>query len=349
MMNKSLSMEIYCDLQVQDNDSALLLKGVYLNIKTNLNAGSPIIIPYTEFEVLYSKARQSSDVPKEDLGIGEIGSIPLEVTNKQNPNYKDVMVFLLEKLNFKTEHVANNDLIVQSDVWTFLELPWEEIGEGKLSVIRKVICKNDKDVEDNNNLLLLMSHAHENVGKDLKEKIVEEIESIYGAMIKHTQTSFRVNSILLSQHTTVESIKLISWNLYNMIHLMMHGDKDGSLCLENPDHQKYKQVDKFSSSDFLSLIKDRCFKLIFLSMCYSGGGIEGKESLAFNIVKSGCSKYVIAYSNAVGEDSARLFADSFYKNLITGNRIEEVYKSSLATYRSTLNNKDYYMPLLYSC
>ncbi len=228
-----------------------------------------------------------------------------------------------------------------------MELPWEDIIEEDLFIIREIVCPQRKyEHKTRNNILILMSHAHEGTGDNIQELVKEEVESIYNTLHSNAHNNFWVDNILIARHTSIEAIKALPWKDFNFAHLVMHSDSNGDLCLEDLSPERFTTIDRFSAGDFLNLIKDNCLNLIFLSMCYSGGGTE-KESLAFQIVKSGYSKYVIGYSYPVGEKSAKDFADIFYQKLATLKEgIEDVYTTSLEAYYKS--GKKTFIPLLYS-
>lgn len=344
-------MEIYCELKkILDGEIKSMKGGLYLSIKTNKSNGQFVLIPYQDFHNEYLKRKDSTMLVVPEVGIGIATDIN-PIYSKQGPDLQKVLEFINERIQIDI-NFEGDQLTVQSDFSIFLELPWENLKEDTIYIVRKVInCINDKPIKENNNLAILMSHAHEGVGSNLKSVMDDEVKSIYKSLhflIENNQQYFRIDSILLMKHTTMDSIKEIPWKSYNMTHIIMHGDQDGNLCLENNDHKKYKEVEKFSSDEFVNLIKDGNQKIIFLSLCYSGGGIMDKENLAFKIVKAGCSRYVIAYRDPVGEFSAKDFTEIFYKNLTTGKIIEDVYKNSLRSYYSNPKKREY-IPLLYSC
>ena len=97
----------------------------------------------------------------------------------------------------------------------------------------------------------------------------------------------------------------------------------------------------------------KIFELFFLSFCYSCGGVNTGESLAFKIIDEGISKYVIGYSYPVKGGPALLFATDFYDRFLNGDkdiqgndRIKDFYKKSfLKCYNK--NNIRNYVPFLY--
>jgi CHAT domain-containing protein len=180
----------------------------------------------------------------------------------------------------------------------------------------------------------------------------EEVRGIFGLInffLENEQQSFRMQKVLLSKHTTKQALGSINWSEYNFIHIILHGLSDGRLALENPDKTRYKDPDFMTVTEFLDILKGKNLDLIFLSFCFSGGGLDGEqENLAVQLTKNDASQYVIAYGNPVGDSSAASFAKIFYEYLINGSEIEQVYKTSLQKYYQ-LSSTGKYVPLLYTC
>lgn len=342
-------MEISCELiTVKEGELESLKGGDYLSVTTTQNSEA-ILFAFNEFQEKYQKSKIEVSPVLLEPTIGNFTD-SISFQSKQKPDLKSVLDFINKKLDITKEKIKGDNLIIQSNSSIFLELPWENIIGNDLYIIRKVVPLTQKEeMGVTKNLLLLMSHSHEGIGSDLKQVMDEEVKSIYESFIENNQSYFRVENILLSKHTTPDIIKKINWGDYNWIHLIMHGDPEGNLCLENnTDHQKYREVAKFSSDDFINLIKNNFHTLIFLSLCYSGGGTTNGENLAYKITKNGYSRYVIAYRDPVGESSAKSFSKFFYENMTTGKGIVDVYKASLKSYYATTTKRDY-IPLLYSC
>jgi hypothetical protein len=329
--------------------------GKYLYIETS-QGGEPVYIPHGEFTDLLQKARSrpkiNAPINVPQVGVGE--EIFTEKTN-QGPDFAEMMDFLAQKINLGSDGTEKEMTVtVISDAGVFLELPWEDIANKEIYVFRRVTKSEnkDKEVRRENNLLLLLSHAHEDLGEDLKKKMDEEVRGIFALLnffLENEQQSFRMQKILLSKHTTKQSLESINWGEYNYIHIIMHGLLNGELVLENPDKAQYKYPDPMSMVEFLDILKGKNLDLIFLSFCFSGGGLDGEqESLAVQLTKHDASQYVIAYSYPVGDTSAASFAKIFYEYLINGSEIEQVYKKALQKYYQ-LSSAGKYIPLLYTC
>lgn len=343
-------MEIYFELKtIDDGDVESMRRGIYLSIKTSLTDGHPIFILYSDFEKMYDKSK--GYFSPGDIEPGFATTVDVVTSPKlQKPDFREVLNFLNQKIKIDIKNIVDNRVVIESSISNLLELPWENIIAEDLYITRKIPPRQKVDLKQDNNLLVLMSHAEGGMGS-LKEVMNEEVGSIYDSLrfiTENNQNSFRIDSVLLSKHTSVKSIKSISWKDYNMAHLIMHGDREGNLILENSDSpEKYKQADKFSSTEFINLLNDSYYSLIVLSMCYSGGGTDD-ESLAFRLVRAGNSKHVISYREGVGEVSAKEFARLFYENLFAlKGAVEETYIASLKGFYSKANKRGY-IPMLYS-
>jgi hypothetical protein len=168
--------------------------------------------------------------------------------------------------------------VISTEGW-FLELPWETFFTEKIFVVREVdsITYSSSINDSKNHLAVLISTANAHQGQQLgsiKINADEEIKSIFQSIgqfrADERVSSFKIDSILLVSHATVEYFqKLVDWKVYNHAHLIMHGLPDGSICLEEDDA---KSVNPISIRDFLKSFEGLRMKLLFLSFCYSAGG-----------------------------------------------------------------------------
>ncbi|MCK9587911.1 MAG: CHAT domain-containing protein [Terrimicrobiaceae bacterium] len=333
-------------------------EGRYLYIETIPN-GQETYIPFQKFQELVSEAKtlSSTKVFTEESQVKSSVDV-LKQETIRSPDFKELLNYLVTKINLSLKN-GEDEIVVTSEEAIFLELPWEDIVEEKISVIREVIPQANNDFEEReNNLLLLVSHAEELNGNNLtslREKLDDEISDIYSLVgsIKKNEIpkSYKLQTILLSIHTTKELLKSLQWEKYNYVHLIMHGINTGELCFETV--QNHKVVDSMTIEELLGTLKSYHFQLLFFSFCFSGGGVNSSESLAFQIVRRGISKYVVGYSSPVGENSASLFAKYFYDILLNGTtnerggfQLEAVYKEALKKYYSEKSNTKY-VPYLY--
>jgi hypothetical protein len=322
-----------------------LSPGKYLFIESNIK-DSPIPILYEEFMGLFAAAK--SEPLKNKPLIEQVGlatDFDLIPTKKQLTNFDDLMAILAKKIEIIFP-VNEDELVVTSSEEIFLQLPWEVLVKQKIFVYREVIVEDDKNFEEKpqNNLMFLVSHATKDGGtilKPIKEGLDDEIREVY-SLISSIKTDemanhLKFNKVLLSIHTTRDSLNDVHWNEFNYAHLIMHGLEDGRICLESPDD--HKQIEGVTIPEFIKLIEKHSFKLFFLSFCYSGGGTKSGDNLSYLIVRKGISKYVIGYSYSVDGRLAASFAKCFYAKLLNGaqdgqgnDKIKSIYKEALEKY-----------------
>jgi hypothetical protein len=349
------AVKIFGDFKVVKENIKNLSAGKYLYIETNFKS-EPIYIPQEEFSGLLYQAKHKPEVDiltdSFDVGIG----VGIPVREVKKPDFSDLMRFLVEKIGV-TFNDNQDEVIVASNNGIFLELPWEEVVDKKIFVFREVSPERKKETASSENgLLFIVSHAVKYGGENLepiKEKLDEEIKNLLDSLIdSETPSRFKLQNLFLSMHSTKDSMKSMQWAKFNYIHLIAHGLPTGEICLEDPtDHEK---TDPISPADFLKIIGQYSFKLFFFSFCYSAGGVEAGESLAFQILSRGISKHVIGYSYSIGGQSASTFAKYFYDNLLNGDKNEKgedrlkiIYKEALEKFYAKNNGMTEYVPFLY--
>ncbi len=344
-------MEIFCEtINVLNEDVPSIPKGSYIYFKTSKKQ---VMVPAEEFWGLYlkSKTKNKTIGTISEIGVIEnIGTAQDTVDMGSKPDFKMLVNYLKEKIEIIEQDFdsTKNELIIKTDIWEILELPWEELIKNDLFVIRKSSNENPEIELKENSLLILISHSYKGFGKNIKEYMDKEVKSVHGIFnyfVEETLTSFKVNNIHLVKHSTTDLIKKIDWNRFNCMHIIMHGDDEGNLLLE--DAHDWKQPVKYSAEDLLVLLGEHSMDLVFLSSCYSGGGLSTKESLASKLIRSNKCKNVIAYSGGVGEIYATSFADKFYKNLVSLNsNVKDAYKQAIESCYN--ENKRDYVPFLYT-
>ncbi len=345
-------VNLTCSLIDYNEPPTGVAKGRYLQLIINNNPA--ILIDYNEYLNQFNSSKEIRDtLSTTDYSVltGEQEIIGSDIEKESGRLGRNIILtYLASKIGSTVFETASKVKVV-SDVSSILELPWEEINNNKLIVLRKY--KTTHQIKCNlpiNNMVILMSHAHDGIGGDLKKTMDEEINSIYESirvLRVNNQSTFRIDNILLSKHTTRTSIKNIDWKSFNFVHLITHGDMNGSIALERPEPEYYKIPDTLSKNDFVELLAEYNFRLIFLSYCYSGGGnLNNEDSLAFQLVKNGISEYCIGYRDPVLESAAKNFSSIFYEYLLLGEDIIETYKQSLDRFCSmSSNRKD--IPYLY--
>lgn len=347
--------------EITDEQATEIPLGKYLVIETNF--ADLTRIKLEEFMSKINEAKENQKKLNEFNDLQDIDNLGL-VSNPikkiiDRPDFSLIMEFILGQISFDFKKI-NNKLKIRSEESIFLELPWENIVNNEVLIIREVISNKKQTIySKENNLLLITSSSRLYNGGELppiKEKSDEEIQQIYKLIGKikenETPSRFKFFSIFFVLHATKKYINnFIKWENFNYVHMIMHGLEDGKLCLEDP--LNHEIVDPMSVSDFLLALKSGSFKLFFPSFCYSGGGVNNGESISFQIVKSGISQYAIGYSYPVGDLSAKIFTEVFYSILLNGaindekeDNIEVSYKESLKKYYLSRSDNRY-IPFLY--
>jgi hypothetical protein len=351
-------MIISSELKKIDDNRENLPKGEYLYIYSENNS-KPIIIPFSEFQGLYQEAKNDFALSPLDPVVSSVEHTTTIREQNNIPNFERIMKYLMEKIVINENDFDNdaNELIIESSLGDFLELPWEKVTEKEICVLRRAGGgKKSSPYEYPNNLLFVISNSNlssEVEFADLEKELKGEIQMIVNEVNGTVPKLFKVDNLHISKHTTIDSFKLLPWNEYNYVHMIMHGDKNGGLCLEKADIDHYKSQDVISIEEVMSVLKDRNFLLMFFSLCNSGGCIFNRNSLAFRVVNEGIAKYTIGYRYGVGEKYAFSFSEIFYHTLLSGaensrvDRLERVYRRSLSEYYKGLGADKKYIPILY--
>lgn len=353
-------MRVLCEIKdIPEDNQERLAPGRYLVIyKFVNNKDLKFILSFSEFQGYYEESKRDSSTVMTEPGIS-MEEAPLPLAQKQStPDFKKIMGYLTESIAITESDFEDDEFIVESSFGDFLELPWEQVTKKGVYVLRRVIGdKKDATAEDINNFLFVVSNSHitpEGEAFDLKEKLKQEILEIIDHAIEAIPKDFKIDSLHISKHTTKDSFKLLPWDQSKYAHILMHGDKNGGLCLEKADPDYYKYQDVMDTTEVITTLTDKNLFLLFLSICNSGGGWYSiNNNLAFQAANKGIAKYTIGYRFGVGEDSALRFSGIFYKTLLNGSVrneagwIEEVYKKSLAEYYKEPISDNGYIPLLY--
>jgi hypothetical protein len=333
----------------------------YLEINMVFLSGTrgPYYIDLDEFNHKVKEAEEEKSYSLEEQDITVQDVFPGSTTKGESPRLVRVIDFLSLKCSVNINDLIHDEdeLIIKSSFCPFLELPWEQRINDKVSVIRKVVGgeRGERNKSKENNLLFLLSQSYKDGGSEkntIKEDLDEELEKIFKLIpnIKKDQKffSFNFRKILVCSHTTKNCLQNIDWGEFDFVHMVMHGNRDGSLSLEKSDD--YKQIDKMSIEDFLKLVGNYRYTFFFLSLCYSGGGLKIEESLSFKLSKKGISDYVIGYNESVGGKSGAKFAEFFYLMFLNKKSGDFVsaYKEALIKYKNSLNGRNQkYFPFLY--
>lgn len=350
-------MHIFCDIRKVNEKVADIESGEYLYIEFN-NGTKSCYIPYDKFYKMYRDAKEDKIailVEDQEVEVADIEpTISISSRKSLRPDFGELMNFLRGYISIDFDNLTkdDNEITVSSESSMLLELPWEKIVDKDIFIFREVFGKEEmKFGQERDNLLMLMSHAHEGVGNNMKKNMDEEISKIYNYLLKNEQQPFRIDSSLLLKHTTKNLLGYIKPAIkdYSYLHaVLMHGLSNGSLCLEKDDKVYYEHPDIATISEFLSFLEKGKFKLIFLSFCFSGGGLDNdNDNLSFQIIKNNIAMNVISYNHGIGENTALNFSNYFYQNLANGGDVKKIYKISLKKYYDNYKQRTY-IPLLYT-
>lgn len=319
----------------------------FLQINTSLGTEEKIL--FEDYQKAFEKTFTSSIQLIENTPDIDPLLLGLAVGNTQvsRPEQNAVLSLILEKLSFPTDFKLSEtkEIRIQSEHAEFLELPWETLSNNSY-VLREVIHPENLTTGSNpeNGFIILMSHAHQPNKPNIQSDINDEILDIIDKVTKNNKDSFKIENIQFLKHGTTSSVSSVDWNKFKYLHVVLHGEKNGSLCLEN--EANYDQIEFISKENFIQLLKRKnSFKLVYLSFCFSGGGSE-TSSLAFDLIKNGITESSLAYANGVGSPSAMKFSNFFYNFLTLGHIPKDAFQSALERYKKEHPTSDY-IPMLF--
>lgn len=321
----------------------------YLQVETSTGIQSRV--PFEDYRKAYEKSVGEVRLVAQDINIASLDQADLAIqTPYVGSNLNPVLSLLMEKLNVQSGEKVTKDteLVVQSELAEFLELPWESVVD-QTCVFREIIHPTrtaQENVTTRMSFLLLMSHAHQpdktNIGNEINEEVVDVLKKI----TENNKSSFRVDDVHFLKHGTKTNLQEVKWDKFRFVHVVLHGESDGRICFE--DSAEYDKIEHMSKKDFLSLLQvdpRPYFLIVYLSFCFSGGGAE-TTSLAFDLVKEGVSENVIGYSGGIGSPSAKNFSSLFYNFLTCGDNPRAAFQKALEKYRAE-NPRPEYLPMFY--
>lgn len=313
------------------------------------------------YRIEYSEFRSRISEESVDQILTPAIEIEASVVGQYSPQipagparFKKALDFLLEGVVGVGENLTKDEeLIVESDSFLLLRLPWETVVDQQRTVVLRQVPDGspnerlEEAAKKRARFLLLRSHAYRTGSTDhvdLSEKMTEEVCAIVNALSERSDTTdFHVGPVQMIKHVTKEEVSRIDFGSMHYIHVVMHGEDNGDLCLEKND-TPYR-IDVMGRDDFLEML-DRAgvngVLLFFLSFCYSGGGKVSDSSLSFELVKRGISEYSIGYDGGAGDQSALDFAKYFYPLLASGKSIKRSFSEA---YKQ--RPKSQYIPVLY--
>lgn len=344
----------------------MIIRGEFVTIKKESEAGvteeSPCLLVNTstgfrveispdDFLKIHNEEKAKTSQPAFEIGIGR----PLDIdprgsrSSSSRVDLSQSLKFLIEEIQ-KTNGVnlnEGNELIIQSETEKILELPWENMVEGTTIIYREVLSElEETDPSASKNFLILKSLAHIPDKENLSETIQQEAyNAILEFLVKDNKPDSRIDSLHLLKNTTKDNVTGIDWRNFDFLHVIMHGEDDGRLCLEKTT--RYEEIDHMEMNEFLELLNSKApvnYTLMFLSFCFSSGGGSKENSLSFELIKRGFSQNVIGYNGGIDTKSAMEFAKQFYSRLLSGKPIKESFKEAKASV--TLKNE--YIPFFYT-
>ena len=320
----------------------------YLQVDTSLGVQSRI--PFDEYREIYERSISQNKPLTQGVDIGDPEQLGQAIgLTSVGSDLNPVLSLLLEKLEVQSGNKLTSDqeLFVQSELAEFLELPWESVV-GETYVFREVIHADDIVRSQNvkSGFMVLMSHAHQpdknNIGNELNDEVID----IFDHITKNNKDSFKIDEIYFLKHGTKTAVTETQWDKFRYLHIVLHGEEDGRLCLEDGTH--YDRIDYITKDEFVNLLNTGLkphFLLVYLSFCFSGGGSE-KASLAYDLVRTGVTEHVIAYTGGVGSPSAKKFSKFFYNFLTCGDNPRMAFQKAMDKYK-TENPEPEYLPMFF--
>ncbi len=340
--------------KTEDPTTGTFVQDSFLRVSILTTAGvNDIKIPLNEFQEKYTLGKNYSKQQLPEAGIGspsDVGAVVVKKSAPKKVDFTDTLLFILEKISHdKNIKLTDDDeLIIQSGTENILELPWENFVDQKTAIYREVLNSGEKMVESEARDFLIIKSLSYFTDTETKPSLNETAqEEAYKVMleylVKDNKPNSRLDSLHLIKNATIENIRKIEWDKFNLVHMIMHGEEDGRLCFEHPNN--YEKIDHMEAADFIDLVKESRFSLVFLSFCFSAGGGGAENSLSFKLIQSKVAQNIIAYNGLVGSTTAQKFAEHFYSNLMNGRTVKDAYKVTKADHKGLTNE---YTPFFYT-
>lgn len=322
---------------------------------------------FCQFDVSENILRQSKveSIPKlEKVTVKGIESGSIESATIAIYNYPFFKIFeenirasgILEELMNERKDDGFVNVCIASDDDSFSVLDWADWLRQKFKIesvqVRKIRkekgrkCLFDEDI----NLLFLLSSAYEEstgikyvkISNDFPTEISKVTDILLGW---NGVPKLKPRILTIARYINKNSLKYIDLSRYNSLHLMMHGKKN-RLGLEN---EQYHTILEWLSGDDLGLIDPKIgkYKFIMLSMCDGANPEESGNTLAFNLIQSGITEYVIGFNGAIGSNKTiPIFMEQFYGNLIKELNVEDAFNRAVLKLID-LKNEYWFRPVLY--
>lgn len=247
--------------------------------------------------------------------------------------------------------------IVSNDE-NILSVDWEDYFNQKI-IIRVVahisnIQSVSAEVNPIENMLILTSTAEDSESGRIQDGIGKEVSSLFVAEWFRALPKYRLLYTLDAiGHASRGRLKGRALESYQCLHLIMHGNRRGSLLFDQDieDNVRQKAPDYISHEEFIELLGVSTFTLVYLSCCY-GAGLD--YNLAYALVSKNKSAVVIGFKYGLGEESGDRFARIFYESYFEGKTEEAGLYGVVKVFQRALRNyvpdegKAKYVPMLYT-
>ncbi len=248
--------------------------------------------------------------------------------------FKDTEVKKL--IDVEIKHSNSVTFSVVSEHSQLLEIDWDKLLEPykkevvNLVHIRSVsnVANKSSNSQPGHNTLLLLSYSHKDMGQTLytiNEHFEIEAKELLTMFFKHEMRKDpKPNVLTIARYINKKSIKLLSNQIYDILHISAHG-QPRKIGLEDPYDSG--SIEWFGPEEILKYWKtNQRFSLVFLSICNGANMVDPLGSTAFDLVKNGFTKSIVAFRDGAGsEHSLPTFTSMFYDLLFLGKTVEESF------------------------
>lgn len=265
---------------------------------------------------------------KEMSAIGE-ESIPVDLGNI----FDDAKVKTLIETEKKISDTITFSVV--SEHSQLLEINWSKLLASCTNGCNYVHVRSLTNVDTKSptaelglNTLMLLSYSNEDFGQSLHpiyEHFAIEARDMLALFFKHQMRSGnKPNVFTIARYINRESIQKVSNQGYDILHISAHGQPRKIGLEEIEDSGKIEWFDPDQIQEFRNV--DNKYSVVFLSICNGANNIDSLGSTAFELIKKGFSKSVIAFRDGAGsEHSLPSFTKTFYDLLYLGKSVEESF------------------------
>lgn len=253
------------------------------------------------------------------------------------------------------------ELIIYSDTPNLLELDWERLFQdalrNKYSIFQKRITKSKNKIRAGNqdsdflNTIVLLSYSNEDYNSrydkifdHFQNEIAQILKAFYSNLMRDKN---KPNLFTIARYINRESIKLLPFSSYNLLHISAHG-VPGKIGFEDINNSGLIDWIESNEIDCINDGNAHKYKVVFLATCYGANGVNKAGSVAYEILNKGLAESVVAFRDAAGSEiSIPSFAEYFYKFLMAGNDPRKAYEETMKRI-STINKVRKLKPIFYS-